>query len=89
MNPRFCKTSFALFGGFLCVYILGFRVCALIQSSKISFPSKFGRSHLKNKYASEPWFQERLLSKCVSVKDVLKFAITKPLETLLVSIIFL
>ncbi|XP_022769301.1 putative tRNA pseudouridine synthase Pus10 isoform X2 [Durio zibethinus] len=40
-------------------------------------------SHMKKKYESEPWFQERLLSKCVSVKDVLKFAITKPLETLL------
>lgn len=40
-------------------------------------------SHMKKKYESEPWFQERLLSKCVSVKDVLKFAITKPLESLL------
>ncbi|KAK6245633.1 hypothetical protein SCA6_008723 [Theobroma cacao] len=40
-------------------------------------------SHMKKKYESEPWFQERLLSKCHSVKDVLKFAITKPLETLL------
>ncbi|XVE56237.1 hypothetical protein DITRI_Ditri03aG0222200 [Diplodiscus trichospermus] len=40
-------------------------------------------SYMKNKYELEPWFQERLLSKCVSVKDVLKFAITKPLETLL------
>ncbi|OMP03014.1 hypothetical protein CCACVL1_02646 [Corchorus capsularis] len=40
-------------------------------------------SDMKKKYESEPWFQERLLSKCVSVKDVLKFSITKPLETLL------
>ncbi|KAL4335431.1 hypothetical protein GQ457_07G027430 [Hibiscus cannabinus] len=40
-------------------------------------------SGMKKRYESEPWFQERLLSKCVSVKDVLKFAITKPLETLL------
>ncbi|XP_021284347.1 putative tRNA pseudouridine synthase Pus10 [Herrania umbratica] len=40
-------------------------------------------SDMKKKYESEPWFQERLLSKCHSVKDVLKFAITKPLETLL------
>ncbi|XWS20883.1 hypothetical protein CRYUN_Cryun30bG0007200 [Craigia yunnanensis] len=37
----------------------------------------------KKKYESEPWFEIRLLYKCVSVKDVLKFAITKPLETLL------
>ncbi|MBA0866039.1 hypothetical protein Goshw_017403 [Gossypium schwendimanii] len=40
-------------------------------------------SGMKKRYESEPWFQERLLSKCVSVKDVLKCAITKPLETLL------
>lgn len=40
-------------------------------------------SYMKNKYESEPWIHERLLSKCVSVKDVLKFAITKPLEILL------
>ncbi|PPR97605.1 hypothetical protein GOBAR_AA23066 [Gossypium barbadense] len=42
-------------------------------------------SGMKKRYESEPWLQERLLSKCVSVKDVLKFAITKPLETLLES----
>lgn len=53
------------------------------------FSPEFCRSHMKKKYESEPWFQERLLSKCVSVKDVLKFAITKPLESLLVSIICL
>ncbi|GMI91373.1 hypothetical protein like AT1G20410 [Hibiscus trionum] len=40
-------------------------------------------SAMRKRYESEPWFQERLLSKCVPVKDVLKFAITKPLETLL------
>ncbi|OMO75514.1 hypothetical protein COLO4_26054 [Corchorus olitorius] len=40
-------------------------------------------SNMKKKYESEPWFQEKLLSQCVSVKDVLKFSITKPLETLL------
>ncbi|XVF35880.1 hypothetical protein REPUB_Repub19eG0009400 [Reevesia pubescens] len=40
-------------------------------------------SYMKRKYESEPWFQEKLISKCVSVKDVLKFAMTKPLETLL------
>ncbi|KAE8736177.1 pentatricopeptide repeat-containing protein [Hibiscus syriacus] len=38
---------------------------------------------MKKRDGSEPWFQERVLSKCVSVKDVLKIAITKPLETLL------
>ncbi|KAE8674778.1 putative tRNA pseudouridine synthase Pus10-like isoform X2 [Hibiscus syriacus] len=40
-------------------------------------------SGMKKINESELWFQERMLSKCVSVKDVLKFAITKPLETLL------
>ncbi|XVF63583.1 hypothetical protein PTKIN_Ptkin09bG0098300 [Pterospermum kingtungense] len=50
---------------------------------EIFFPPKFCRSHMRKKYESEPWFQERLLSNCISVKDVLKFAITKPLESLL------
>ncbi|PON93993.1 hypothetical protein TorRG33x02_103830 [Trema orientale] len=41
--------------------------------------------YMKKKYGSEPWFQRKSLSECVSVKDALKTSITKPLETLLVS----
>jgi tRNA pseudouridine synthase 10 len=40
---------------------------------------------MKSKYGSELWFQGRSLSQCISAKDDLKFYLTKPLETLLVS----
>ncbi|GLT99922.1 hypothetical protein SLE2022_173260 [Rubroshorea leprosula] len=38
---------------------------------------------MKRKYGSELWFQEKSLSEPISVKDALKFAIVKPLESLL------
>ncbi|GKV47469.1 hypothetical protein SLEP1_g54372 [Rubroshorea leprosula] len=40
-------------------------------------------SDMKRKYGSELWFQEKSLSEPNSVKDALKFAIVKPLESLL------
>ncbi|GLT99912.1 hypothetical protein SLE2022_173160 [Rubroshorea leprosula] len=40
-------------------------------------------SDMKSKYGSELWFQEKSLSEPISVKDALKFAIVKPLESLL------
>jgi hypothetical protein len=47
--------------------------------------SNFCRLYMKSKYGSELWFQGRSLSQCISAKDDLKFYLTKPLETLLVS----
>ncbi|GLT31318.1 hypothetical protein SLA2020_060610 [Shorea laevis] len=38
---------------------------------------------MKRKDGSELWFQEKSLSEPISVKDVLKFSIVKPLESLL------
>ncbi|GKV52590.1 hypothetical protein SLEP1_g59166 [Rubroshorea leprosula] len=40
-------------------------------------------SDMKRKYGSELWFQEKSLSEPNSVKDALKFAMVKPLESLL------
>ncbi|GLT99915.1 hypothetical protein SLE2022_173190 [Rubroshorea leprosula] len=40
-------------------------------------------SDMKRKYGSELWFREKPLSEPISVKDALKFAIVKPLESLL------
>lgn len=42
------------------------------------------RLYAKRKYGSEVWFKERSISECTSTKDALKFALTNPLETLLV-----
>ncbi|XP_058090742.1 uncharacterized protein LOC131237105 isoform X2 [Magnolia sinica] len=41
------------------------------------------RLYMKNKYGSEDWFQEKLLTENISVKDALKLSITNLLETLL------
>ncbi|PWA70278.1 pseudouridine synthase family protein [Artemisia annua] len=40
-------------------------------------------SYMKNKYASEAWFQEKFSSEHISVKDALKLSMTLPLEKLL------
>ncbi|KAJ7957934.1 Pseudouridine synthase family protein [Quillaja saponaria] len=42
--------------------------------------------HMKTKYVSEPWFQEKLCSKCTTAKDALKYSIINSLENLLDSI---
>lgn len=42
------------------------------------------RDHMKTKYESEHWFQERSLPECISAKDALKISLTETLETKLV-----
>ncbi|XP_062025079.1 uncharacterized protein LOC133741150 isoform X1 [Rosa rugosa] len=37
--------------------------------------------HMKTKYESEHWFQERSLPECISAKDALKISLTETLET--------
>ncbi|XP_072070278.1 uncharacterized protein [Arachis hypogaea] len=40
-------------------------------------------SYMQKKYGSEPWFQEKLHTGCISIKDALKFSLINPLENLL------
>ncbi|XP_050365041.1 uncharacterized protein LOC126783586 [Argentina anserina] len=39
--------------------------------------------HMKTKYDSELWFQERSLPECISAKDALKVSLTESLESML------
>ncbi|CAH9087016.1 unnamed protein product [Cuscuta europaea] len=38
--------------------------------------------YIQKKYESDPWFQQKAESQCFSTKDVLKWLLIKPLETL-------
>ncbi|RYQ79616.1 hypothetical protein Ahy_Scaffold2g107542 isoform B [Arachis hypogaea] len=52
-------------------------------SLEVSIPPLILQNETCLKYGSEPWFQEKLHTGCISIKDALKFSLINPLENLL------